>query len=930
MSILSQLVAFTLRQVLGETADAVGQAVAGRFSDPSQALPKAIGRAGERTWQGLAVALAGDGLVDRLKGFFARGEDKALREQLRLFLETTPGLPLTAPEVRRLCLAELQQLRQAGHLAVDRLNGDEVGRQTASLARYGEPQRLLDGAWEMMDEVAQQLAPAAPNLAALLRQRPADGPPLLVAVFSFFLRREVTRDKDLCDELFFDQLHSLIAAQRKGFAQLSDALEALGGQLDLVLDQLIHIGEVVDATHAKVVRLEGLIEDLAQRNHIRPGDLGRLVVSINSASEQELLRRIRDEYRQLPPEQQKASHLLLLGDSLNAAGLFALAQKSHEDAARRAAAEKQRDQLAEASFKEFRSACEQALWAEAMPALLRAARLDPERFAPFPLERYAVQGILGSGGFGTVFLCHDTLDEEEAVAIKAMHTADLGRSIQEVFREASTLKKLREAARGALQHVNAIIGVRHWDFADGAKTRPYIVMDYFPGVSLEEHLRCHGVFALPAALPLLRQLARGMKAAHQRGVWHRDLKPANVLLRKRDGGWEVKIIDFGLAVQEQAARYSVARPVEQRSRQERSYAGTWDYAPPEQRGKSSDPVGPHSDVYSFGKTACEALLLTNEPRISDLKKLPGVLAELLDRCIAAAVRARPSFEEILAVLENLIEQSDPVKQRQREETERRRREEEERQRLPERWTSPTLNAPFVLVPAGSAWLGGGGGEPGTKQIAIPQTFYLSTYPVTQAQWQVLMGNNPSYFSRHGTGKDSVKGISDVELIHFPVEQISWEDVQEFLKKLNAQERNGEWWYRLPTEAEWEYTCRGGPVSKELSAFDFYFDKPTNDLSSDRANCGGHHPAGRACEGESLERTSRVGLYPANALGLHDMHGNVWEWCNDEEDSNRVIRGGGWFHYDPGCRAAGRLGYEPTFRFRDLGFRLARVPSGNKA
>src|SRR5206468_2514612 len=155
-----------------------------------------------------------------------------------------------------------------------------------------------------------------------------------------------------------------------------------------------------------------------------------------------------------------------------------------------------------------------------------------------------------------------------------------------------------------------------------------------------------------AGLRVLRQLARGMKAAHRRGIWHRDLKPANVLLRQRDGGWELKIIDFGLAVQEQTARYSAARPAERRSRQERSYAGTWDYAPPEQRGKGSDSVGPHSDVYSFGKTACEALLLTNEPRIADLKKLPATLADLLDRSIAPARKNRPqSFDEILPVLD---------------------------------------------------------------------------------------------------------------------------------------------------------------------------------------------------------------------------------------------------------------------------------------
>src|SRR5262249_43392177 len=234
------------------------------------------------------------------------------------------------------------------------------------------------------------------------------------------------------------------------------------------------------------------------------------------------------------------------------------------------------------------------------------------RFAPFPLKRYAVQGILGAGGFGTVFLCRDTFFRNREVAVKSLHGVDLERSLDEVFGEAHALTELN--------HPN-IIGVFDCSYADvEQRRRPYIVMPYFPGGSLEEHLHKHGALSLAAGLPLLRQLACGMQAAHRCGIFHRDLKPANVLLRQVGNGWEVKVIDFGLAVQREAARYSVARPAEQRSRQERSYAGTWDYAPPEQRGKTSDPVGPYSDVYSFGKTACEALLLTNEPRIADLKK----------------------------------------------------------------------------------------------------------------------------------------------------------------------------------------------------------------------------------------------------------------------------------------------------------------------
>jgi formylglycine-generating enzyme required for sulfatase activity len=109
-------------------------------------------------------------------------------------------------------------------------------------------------------------------------------------------------------------------------------------------------------------------------------------------------------------------------------------------------------------------------------------------------------------------------------------------------------------------------------------------------------------------------------------------------------------------------------------------------------------------------------------------------------------------------------------------------------------------------------------------------------------------------------------------------------------------------------------------------------KPTNDLSSEQANFNCRFPDGKAPEGKYLERTTRVGAYPANKLGLCDMHGNVWQWCADllsPEGSDRVFRGGGWGFNGQGCRSASRSGLEPADRSRDLGFRVALVPSGGK-
>ena len=208
-------------------------------------------------------------------------------------------------------------------------------------------------------------------------------------------------------------------------------------------------------------------------------------------------------------------------------------------------------------------------------------------------------------------------------------------------------------------------------------------------------------------------------------------------------------------------------------------------------------------------------------------------------------------------------------------------------------------------------MGGGGAKHGDRQVTIPHEFYLGVFPVTQAQWQAVMGNNPSHFSDGGD---------------FPVEQVSWEDAQQFIAKLNARESGSGWLYRLPTEAQWEYGCRGGLSSKEECAHHFYFDRPGNALSSTQANFNGNHPEGGAAKGPYLQRTSKVGSYKPNRLGLYDMHGNVWEWCEDVAGSARVVRGGSWDSSGSYCQAAYRNSCAPADRDDDLGFRLARVPS----
>jgi formylglycine-generating enzyme required for sulfatase activity len=234
---------------------------------------------------------------------------------------------------------------------------------------------------------------------------------------------------------------------------------------------------------------------------------------------------------------------------------------------------------------------------------------------------------------------------------------------------------------------------------------------------------------------------------------------------------------------------------------------------------------------------------------------------------------------------------------------------------------------FVLIPKGKSWLGGGGGKPGTKEVEILHDFYLGKYEVTQGEWQKVMRNNTNWFGRFGKGKDIVKNIPDDELKRFPVESLSWFDAQRFVEELNKLAKETGWVYRLPTEVEWEYACRGGPMrDKGDSAFDFYLDKPLSRLQPEQANFFN--------EGKGLKRTCKVGSYPANKLGLFDMHGNVWEWCEDEQKldkgvSGRASRGSSWPHNSGVFPAANRIAIPPSYQANDLGLRLARVPVGKE-
>ena len=236
------------------------------------------------------------------------------------------------------------------------------------------------------------------------------------------------------------------------------------------------------------------------------------------------------------------------------------------------------------------------------------------------------------------------------------------------------------------------------------------------------------------------------------------------------------------------------------------------------------------------------------------------------------------------------------------------------------------------------------------EVEITKEFWLGIHEVTQKQFKAVMGYNPSFFSRDGSGQtgltysDISKPAGGKEKVAantsaFPVENVSWEEAQEFCKKLSAlaQEKRRGLAYRLPTEAEWEYSCRGGAEKYQV----FHFG---NSLSSKQANFDGNDPYGGADKDTYLARTGKVGSYKPNRFGLKDMHGNVWEWCSDwydivyygksplkdppgpSEGASRVIRGGSWRSNGRYCRSAFRGRGTPTYRHNDVGLRVAVVPS----
>jgi formylglycine-generating enzyme required for sulfatase activity len=236
----------------------------------------------------------------------------------------------------------------------------------------------------------------------------------------------------------------------------------------------------------------------------------------------------------------------------------------------------------------------------------------------------------------------------------------------------------------------------------------------------------------------------------------------------------------------------------------------------------------------------------------------------------------------------------------------------------------SIGIELIKIPSGSFTMGSPTSEENRdnnegpqRKITVNYEFYIGKYEITQEEYEKVMGNNPSHFRNCPL---------------CPVEQVSWNNAKDFIQKLNS--RNDNYVYRLPSEAEWEYAARAGTTT----AFAF-----GNNLSSDLANFDGNYPHDKSEKGKYVGKPVKVGSYEPNAWGLHDMHGNVLEWCEDIYSTSynfsalptngspnlkvgnaelRVLRGGSWSSSRDKLRSASRAKNAPYSINYVTGFRVA--------
>ena len=581
-------------------------------------------------------------------------------------------------------------------------------------------------------------------------------------------------------------------------------------------------------------------------------------------------------------------------------------------------------------------------------------------------QRYEIVRQIGRGGMGVVYLAKDTrLKRDVALKIPFLWDDEDPEFLHRFYREA------RLAA--GLRHPN-ICRVFDVGEHDG---QPYLTMEYLEGVLLSDQLKRRQAPMEPLdAVRLVRKLAQVLHAAHQQGIIHRDLKPSNIMMDSEAGPI---LMDFGLARREDREESLRTRAGQQ--------IGTPAYMPLEQFQGRVESIGPRSDVYSLGVILFELLtghrpyegnafeihvklLRSDPPAPSSIRPgLDTALDRICQKAMARQVEDRfGSMSEFDQALKGITDQEkgwkrnvpvwvvalagcllvmflglfqwfrSPEGSRTAEEPPREAADVPARKTVlpPRELTSPSTGMVLVRIEPGEFLMGSPDSDKDAEddekprhRVRITRSFYLGKYEVTKAEYEAMMGDNPSYF------KGSPKS---------PVESVSWLNAARFCNQLSEREglkpmyeisgttiQVPDWngtGYRLPTEAEWEYACRAGTATRYS-------------FGDDEARLGEFAWFGS----DAGVRTHEVGQKRPNAFGLYDMHGNVLEWCWDWYAADyykeppvddprgpsraelRVIRGGGWGNEPRYVRSADRDRDAPGFRDFYLGFRVARVQSG---
>lgn len=590
--------------------------------------------------------------------------------------------------------------------------------------------------------------------------------------------------------------------------------------------------------------------------------------------------------------------------------------------------------------------------------------------------RYQIIRQLGAGGFGETYLAQDIQRPGKPhCVVKRFHSPQTDPEflpkIQEFFeQEAVVLEKLGEHPQipRLLAHLveqGELLIVQ--ECVDGQDLSAEIL----PGKRLSESY----------VIKLLREVLEVLAFVHQQQVIHRDIKPANLMRRKQDS--KIVLIDFGAVKQLGALSVSPYGEVKTTVA-----IGTPGYSPAEQtKGKPRLS----SDIYAVGMVAIQALTgfapheLPEDPQTGEViwrnrAQVSDALGEILTQMVrdhfskryANATEALQSLNAIVPAAPPIVptvpllpQPQPPQKQTSASGNPTRRRilqllalagtgtsvtllvDYARRNPFPRSSPEPTFsNSPqpnsnqsftedlgngatldMVFIPGGTFKMGSPNTEAQRASSEGPQhdvtvpNFFMGKFEVTQQQYQALMGNNPSGF----------KGESR------PVEQVSWNDATAFCQKLSQKTGRT---YRLPTEAEWEYGCRAGTQTP------FSFGAT---ITTDQVNYNGNFPYGNTPKGQHRQQTTDVDSFPANALGLHDMHGNVWEWCADDWHDNyagkpedlkqngslvwsssdklsKLIRGGSWSRHAWACRSASRLKNQRGLAYSSIGFRICYLSS----